>query len=169
MKNIILIGPMGSGKTTVGKQLAKKLRLDFIDADLEIEKRTGVSISTIFDIEGEEGFRARETKMLEELCAKNGIVLATGGGAITKEENRILLRKSGYVVYLKTSIETQYKRTQKSSNRPLLEDGDALKKLQQLMQEREGLYEQEADFVISSGERAVSKVVHEISEQINGL
>lgn len=167
MKNIILIGPMGSGKTTVGKQLAKKLRLDFIDADLEIEKRTGVSISTIFDIEGEEGFRTRETKILKELCAKNGIVLATGGGAITKEENRILLRKSGYVIYLKTSIETQYKRTQKSSNRPLLEDGDALSKLEELMEQREGLYEQEADFIISSGERAVSKVVYEICEQIN--
>ena len=169
MKNIILIGPMGSGKTTVGKQLAKKLRMDFIDADLEIEKRTGVSISTIFDIEGEEGFRVRETKMLKELCEKTSIVLATGGGAIIKEENRILLRKSGYVVYLKTSIETQFKRTQKGTNRPLLEKGDAMEKLEELMKQRESLYEQEADFIVSSGERAVSRVVHEICEQLNVL
>ena len=133
MQNLILIGPMGSGKTTVGKQLAKRTRMDFVDSDHMIEDRCGVSISTIFDIEGEDGFRKRETKMLEELCDRSGIVLATGGGAITMEENRILLRKSGFVVYLKTSIETQLARTQKNQNRPLLENVDAQKKLTDLM------------------------------------
>ena len=157
---------MGSGKTTVGKQLAKRTRMDFVDSDHMIEDRCGVSISTIFDIEGEDGFRKRETKMLEELCDRSGIVLATGGGAITMEENRILLRKSGFVVYLKTSIETQLARTQKNQNRPLLENVDAQKKLTDLMEERGALYEQEADLVVTSGERIVSKVVDEIMQAI---
>jgi len=157
---------MGSGKTTVGKQLAKRMRMDFVDSDHMVEDRCGVSISTIFDIEGEDGFRKRETKMLEELCERSGIVLATGGGAITVEENRILLRKSGFVVYLKTSIETQLSRTQKNQNRPLLENVDAEKKLEELMKERGVLYEQEADLVVTSGERIVSKVVDEIMQAI---
>ena len=163
MQNIILIGPMGSGKTTVGKQLAKRLRMDFVDSDHMIEERCGVSISTIFDIEGEDGFRKRETKMLTELCDRTGVVLATGGGAITSEENRILLRK-GFVIYLKTSIETQLARTQKNQNRPLLDNVDAQEKLTQLMEERGVLYEQEADLVVVSGDRVVSKVVDEIVE-----
>ena len=140
---------MGSGKTTVGKQLAKRTRMDFVDSDHIIEDRCGVSISTIFDIEGESGFRKRETKVLSELCERSGIVLATGGGAITVEENRILLRKSGFVVYLKTSIETQLARTQKNNNRPLLENVDAEKRLTELMAERGTLYEQEADLVVT--------------------
>jgi len=152
---------MGSGKTTVGKQLAKRLRMDFVDSDHMIEERCGVSISTIFDIEGEEGFRKRETKMLTELCERPSVVLATGGGAIVTEENRILLRK-GFVVYLNTSIETQLARTQKNQNRPLLDNVDAETKLKQLMEERGKLYEQEADLIVVSGDRVVSKVVDEI-------
>ena len=167
MQNVLMIGAMGSGKTTVGKQLAKRMRMDFVDSDHMIEERCGVSISTIFDIEGEDGFRKRETKMLQELCARSGIVLATGGGAITSEENRILLRKSGYVVYLKTSIETQLARTQKNQNRPLLENVDAQDKLTELMEERGALYEQEADLIVSSGERVVSKVVEEIMQALD--
>jgi len=166
MQNIILIGPMGSGKTTVGKQLAKRTRMDFIDSDHLIEERCGVSISTIFDIEGEDGFRKRETKMLQELCDRTNMVLATGGGAITSEENRILVRKSGYVVYLQTSIKTQIARTQKTRNRPLLENVDAQEKLTELMEERGKLYEQEADLVVKSGERVVSKVVEEILQAV---
>lgn len=166
MQNIILIGPMGSGKTTVGKQLAKRLRLDFVDSDHMIEDRCGVSISTIFDIEGEDGFRKRETKMLTELCERTGVVLATGGGAITSEENRILLRK-GFVIYLKTSIETQIARTQKNQNRPLLDNVDAQEKLSELMAERGVLYEQEADLVVVSGDRVVSKVVDEIVDAMD--
>ena len=157
---------MGSGKTTVGKQLAKRTRMDFVDSDHMIEERCGVSISTIFDIEGEEGFRKRETKMLTELCDRSGVVLATGGGAITSEENRILLRK-GFVVYLRTSIETQLARTQKNQNRPLLEYVDAEEKLRQLMEERGELYEQEADLVVTSGDRIVSKVVDEIMHALD--
>jgi len=157
---------MGSGKTTVGKQLAKRLRMDFVDSDHMIEERCGVSISTIFDIEGEEGFRKRETKMLKELCERTGTVLATGGGAIVSQENRRLLRK-GYVVYLRTSIETQLARTQKNQNRPLLENVDAETKLKQLMEERGTLYEQEADLIVTSGDRVVSKVVDEIYEAMN--
>ena len=168
MQNIILIGPMGSGKTTVGRQLAKRTRMEFVDSDHMIEDRCGVSISTIFDIEGEDGFRKRETKLLTELCQMNGIVLATGGGAITTEENRILLRKSGYVVYLKTSINTQLARTQKNQNRPLLENVDPEQKLQELMDERGDLYEQEADLIVTSGERIVSKVVDEIMSHLDG-
>jgi shikimate kinase len=167
MQNIILIGPMGSGKTTVGRQLAKRTRMEFVDSDHMIEDRCGVSISTIFDIEGEDGFRKRETKMLTELCQMNGIVLATGGGAITTEGNRILLRKSGYVVYLKTSINTQIARTQKNQNRPLLENVDPEVKLQELMDERGNLYEQEADLIVTSGERLVSKVVEEIMSHLD--
>ncbi len=167
MQNIILIGPMGSGKTTVGRQLAKRKRMEFVDSDHMIEERCGVSISTIFDIEGEDGFRKRETKMLTELCQLNSIVLATGGGAIALEENRILLRKSGFVVYLKTSIETQLARTRKNQNRPLLENVDAEKKLTELMEERGELYEQEADLIVTSGERIVSKVVEEIISNID--
>ncbi|MDG1905836.1 MAG: shikimate kinase AroK [Arenicella sp.] len=167
MQNIILIGPMGSGKTTVGRQLAKRTRMEFVDSDHMIEDRCGVSISTIFDIEGEDGFRKRETKMLTELCQMNGIVLATGGGAITTEGNRILLRKSGYVVYLKTSINTQIARTQKNQNRPLLENVDPEVKLQELMDERGNLYEQEADLIVTSGERIVSKVVEEIMSHLD--
>ena len=153
---------MGSGKTTVGKQLAKRTRMDFLDSDHLIEERCGVSISTIFDIEGEEGFRKRETKMLAELCERTGVILATGGGAIASEENRIILRKSGFIVYLKTSIETQLARTQRNQNRPLLENVDAERKLTQLMEERGSLYEQEADLIVSSGDRVVAKVVEEI-------
>ncbi|NND00927.1 MAG: shikimate kinase AroK [Gammaproteobacteria bacterium] len=167
MQNLILIGPMGSGKTTVGKQLAKRTRMDFVDSDHMIEDRCGVSISTIFDIEGEDGFRKRETKMLQELCARSGIVLATGGGAIASEENRILLRKSGYVVYLKTTIETQLARTQKTQNRPLLENVDIETKLTELMSERGTLYEQEADLIVMSGNRVVSKVVEEILQAVD--
>ncbi|MFT7525871.1 MAG: shikimate kinase [Arenicella sp.] len=167
MQNLILIGPMGSGKTTVGKQLAKRTRMDFVDSDHMIEDRCGVSISTIFDIEGEDGFRKRETKMLRELCERTGIVLATGGGAITSEENRILLRKSGFVIYLKTTIETQLARTQKTQNRPLLENVDIADKLSELMEERGTLYEQEADLVVMSGDRVVSKVVEEILQTVD--
>ena len=167
MQNLILIGPMGSGKTTVGKQLAKRARMDFVDSDHMIEDRCGVSISTIFDIEGEEGFRKRETKMLQELCQKSNMVLATGGGAILSEENRILLRKCGFVVYLQTSIETQLSRTKKSQNRPLLDKVNAVEKLNALMEERGKLYEQEADLVVKSGERIVSKVVEEILTAID--
>lgn len=158
---------MGSGKTTVGRQLAKRTRMEFVDSDHMIEDRCGVSISTIFDIEGEEGFRKRETKMLTELCQLSGIVLATGGGAITSEENRILLRKSGYVVYLKTSVDTQLARTQKNQNRPLLENVDPEQKLTELMDERGELYEQEADLIVTSGQRIVSKVVDEILSHLD--
>lgn len=158
---------MGSGKTTVGKQLAKRTRMDFVDSDHIIEDRCGVSISTIFDIEGEDGFRKRETKILSELCERTGIVLATGGGAITIEESRILLRKSGFVIYLKTAIETQLARTKKNNNRPLLENVDAERRLTELMEERGVLYEQEADLIVTSGERIVSKVVDEIMSALD--
>ena len=167
MQNIIFIGPMGSGKTTVGKQLAKRRRMEFLDSDHMIEERCGVSIATIFDIEGEEGFRKRETKMLAELCEQSGIILATGGGAIASEENRILLRKSGFIVYLKASIETQLARTQRNQNRPLLDNVDAEEKLTELMQERGSLYEQEADLIVTSGDRMVAKVVEEISTALD--
>ncbi len=163
---IFLIGPMGVGKSTIGRHLAEILQKNFLDADQELEKRTGANISLIFEIEGEDGFRKRERDLIAELSAKENLVLATGGGAVLNEENRKRLRGRGYVVYLHADIDTLVKRTHRDRKRPLLQNVDKRQKLEELMKEREPLYRQEADLVVTTDERPASAVAKEIVEQI---
>ncbi len=157
---------MGSGKTTIGRNLAKQLHKQFFDSDLEIEKRTGASISLIFEIEGESGFRDRESRIIEALTQRKNIVLATGGGAILGEDNRRAMRRSGTVVYLHTPVETQLKRTSNSKHRPLLLSGDPADSLRSLMTVREPLYRQEADIIVQSNNRSPHSVVRELVRKL---
>jgi len=154
-QNIFLIGPMGSGKTTIGKQLAKMFKLQFYDCDQELERLTGASVSLIFDLEGEAGFRVRESQLLEQLTARKGVLIATGGGTVCKEENRRLLRSRGLVVYLKTSIENQLKRLEKDKSRPLLQADDRVRRLRDLAEVRNPLYDATADVVFSTRNSSV--------------
>lgn len=164
--NIFLIGPMGAGKTTIGRQLAKSLGKQFKDSDHEIVERTGVSIPTIFDIEGEEGFRRRERDIIDTLTQEPDLVLATGGGAILLEENRHCLRSRGIVIYLQAPIKQLLKRTAKDRNRPLLQTEDPRKRLEELLEIREPLYQQTADMVINTNGRSVPGVVKTIILQL---
>ncbi len=148
MQRIFLIGPMGSGKTTLGRLIASSLGYDFVDSDREIEEKTGVSIPTIFDYEGEEGFREREIQAIEELSQRDRVVLATGGGAVIRPENRKALHERGFVVYLQVSIHCQLMRTSRDKNRPLLQTGNPKATLQKLARERAPLYEETAHFKI---------------------
>ncbi len=166
IRNLILIGPMGVGKTTIGRQLAKQLKMEFVDSDHEIEARTGVAISVIFEIEGEDGFRKRETAMLQELLKRQNLVLATGGGAILSEVNRKNLRKSGTVIYLHAGVDTQLSRTRDAKNRPLLNTDNPREKLEALMEVREPLYRQEADLVINAEDRQPATVAREILRRL---
>lgn len=168
-QNIILVGPMGVGKTTIGRSLAKKLGREFVDSDREIEDRTGVTINIIFEIEGEDGFRKRESTMIDELTQRKNIVLATGGGAILNESNRMLMRKHGVVVYLHASVDLQLERTRTGKNRPLLMNGDPRKTLEDLMKVREPLYRQEADIIVNTENRSPGAVANEIAECIVNL
>lgn len=161
--NIFLIGPMGAGKSTIGKLLAKNLGREFWDSDKEIERRTGVSIPMIFDYEGEAGFRRRESETLLRLSQREWAVIATGGGAVLLPENRELLRRRGFVVYLKCSVDKQLERTQKDSNRPLLRTDDPRQRLQDLFDQRDPLYRETADLTVDtgvlSGQAAVRRIV----------
>ena len=166
-QNMFLIGPMGAGKSAVGRQLARMLHLDFVDSDEEIEKRTGVDISFIFEKEGEAGFRKREVKAIDELSNLEGVVLATGGGAVIDAQSRNRLGARGFVVYLHTSVEQQLARTRRSRERPLLEDGaDRRAVLEALMAEREPLYREIADLVVGTDGRKVRAVANEILDRI---
>jgi len=147
---VFLIGPMGAGKTTIGRLLAQQLKLDFADTDREIEDRTGADIPWIFDVEGEEGFRNREIQVVDEMTELPNILLATGGGVVLKNENRRVLAARGYVIYLYASIEEQVKRTARDTRRPLLQDGDSETILRELMAERDPLYREIADYVIDT-------------------
>lgn len=162
--NIFLVGPMGAGKSAVGRQLARGLHLDFIDSDDEIEARTGVDIAYIFEKEGEQGFRKREVAVIDEMSARKGIVLATGGGAVLDPQSRSRLAARGYVVYLFTGVNQQLKRTSRGRHRPLLENGDRRAVLEDLMGIRDPLYREIADLTVSTDGRKVKQVAREIIE-----
>ena len=164
--NIFIVGPMGSGKSTVGKIISSELFLTFLDTDEEIETRTGASIDWIFDLEGEEGFRKRESKILDEMVKKNSIVLSTGGGIILSEHNRELLSSRGSVFYLETPIEIQLERTSKDKDRPLLKEGDPGKILKKLHEERQALYENVADHIVKTENKSSQEVASEIIKLI---
>jgi shikimate kinase len=158
---------MGTGKTTIGRQLAKNLSVSFYDSDHEIEKRTGVKISIIFEIEGEEGFRRRETQILNELSQMNNIVLSTGGGAVTKAENRKTLKNNGHIIYLKSSPEILFKRTADDKNRPLLQTDNRLIQIRKILAEREPIYIEMADEIIDSEKKSSKQIIQKILEQID--
>ena len=164
--NIYLIGLMGAGKSTAGRLLAQTMGREFYDSDDEIVKRTGASIPTIFQIEGEAGFREREQRMIAELCAKKSVILGTGGGAILREANREALKNTGWVVYLSTSPERLINRTRYDKNRPLLQTANPLSVLTQLYEVRHPIYQDLADIVITTGAGHVTHVVAHIIEQL---
>lgn len=157
---------MGAGKSAVGRQLARSLHMSFFDSDDEIESRTGVDISFIFEKEGEEGFRKRESRVIDDLSGMEGIVLATGGGAVVDSQNRSRLGARGFVVYLQTSVQQQLARTQKGRERPLLETGDRQQILEELMGVRDALYREIADLTVPTDGRKVNAVANEIIERV---
>ena len=161
-RNVFLVGPMGAGKSAVGRQLARMLHVGFVDSDEEIENRTGVDVPFIFEKEGEEGFRRREAKVIEDLSALDGIVLATGGGAIIDAQSRSHLGARGFVVYLKTSVDQQLARTRRGRERPLLANEDPRAVLEKLLAEREPLYLEIADLTVDTDGRKVKAVADEI-------
>jgi len=164
--NIFLIGPMGSGKTAVGRHLARMMRLPFYDSDEEIVRRTGVDIPYIFEKEGEAGFRMRESEVLDRLTQLEGIVLATGGGAILRPENRRWLSGRGRVVYLKTSVQQQMRRTRRGTHRPLLQGADPESRLRELMEQRAPLYEEIALLTVSTDQRKAQSVAQQILREM---
>ena len=160
--NIILIGPMGSGKSTIGHLLANRLNREFFDSDYYIEEKTGVDIPRIFDIEGEEGFRLRETRALQELTQKDNLVLATGGGSGMRKENRDLLKKAGFIIFLDTSVNQQLERLKHDKKRPLLQTKNPREQLTRLLHERKPLYMELADLRIPTDRKYARKVAAEI-------
>jgi shikimate kinase len=167
--SIFLVGLMGAGKTTVGKLLAKQLGKTFIDADHEIEARTGVKIPVIFEIEGEAGFRKREEAVIADLASRSNIVLGTGGGAILSARNRELLRALGTVVYLRGTPDQLFERTRHDKNRPLLQTGDPLAKLRELFAERDPLYREVADLVVVTGRQSVASFARQLKDKLELL
>ena len=166
-RNIFLIGPMGAGKSAVGRYLARTLHLSFVDSDDEIESRTGVDIPFIFEKEGEEGFRKRESAVIDDLSKMDGVVLATGGGAVINPDSRSRLGGRGFVVYLYTTVYQQVARTQKGRERPLLESIDPRTTLQELLDTRDPMYREIADIIVETDGRKVKSVANEIIDQIS--
>lgn len=166
MRNVFLIGPMGSGKSTIGQKLALRLGLDFYDTDHEIQERTGVDISLIFEIEGEEGFRERESRVLEELTAAQQVLVATGGGAVLRPSNRQWLQERGVVIYLKASVEQQLSRLRHDKTRPLIQLQDRETRLQELATQRDPLYAELADFTFPARNRSVEQSVERILQTL---
>jgi shikimate kinase len=167
--NIFLVGPMGSGKTAVGKRLARRLRLPFVDSDLEIERRTGADIPLIFDKEGEAGFRARESAVILDLASQPGLVVSTGGGAILLPENRAALQSGGTVVYLETSVARQAERVRRSAHRPLLAGAiDPAARLAELMAHRAPLYAEVAHLTVRTDGSRVQDIVERIVAALPG-
>jgi shikimate kinase len=165
--NIYLVGPMAAGKSTIGRLLAKRLNRKFYDTDAEIIKCTGVEISLIFELEGEEGFRKREIEKLKLLSDEKEAVIATGGGIILNQENRQRMQETGWVIYLKCSVDQQLNRTKFDTKRPLLQTENPRKKLEELMRDRAPMYESIADIVISTNKTNSKKVITSILEQLN--
>jgi len=166
---IILIGMMGAGKTTIGKSLANYLDKIFIDSDQEIQKRTGVKIPVIFEIEGEIGFRKRDADMLQELIKINNIVLATGGGIILNEENRKFLKQKGIIIYLRATVNDLLHRTRHDKNRPLLQTTDLQAKLTELYDQRDPIYRELAHIVVEIGNLSVHQMVKYLSQKLDDL
>ncbi len=168
-KNVYLVGLMGAGKTTIGRSLARQLALEFVDTDREIEARTGVSIPTVFEIEGEDGFRKREVQVIADLSRLSGRVVATGGGVVLRSENRANLRASGFVVYLNVPPYTLWERTRQDRNRPLLQVDDPLLKLKELYSQRDPLYREVADLVVDGSRNNAHGIqqllIREVGEQ----
>jgi len=164
--SLFLVGPMGAGKSTIGRQLSLRLGMSFLDSDHEIEARTGVDIPLIFELEGEAGFRKREQSVIDELTQLPGIVLATGGGAVLDSANRRNLDKRGRVIYLHATVNQQLKRTRRDRNRPLLQTGDPRAKLEELMAIRDPLYREIADRIIETDGKRVRDVVRQIIQAL---
>lgn len=163
---VYLVGMMGAGKTTIGRALARKLGWQFVDLDHELESRCGVRVSIIFDIEGEQGFRKRESAALDECTRRSGIVLATGGGAVLDPKNRQLLRERGMVVYLRASIDELFRRVERDRNRPLLQTDNPRQRLQELLQQREPLYEEVADLVFDTGNLPIAQTTRVLIKEL---
>ena len=164
-QNIILIGPMGSGKSTIGQLIASRLNRDFFDSDYYIEEKTGVNIPTIYDIEGEDGFRARETKALEELTSQKKLVIATGGGSVMRQENQRIM-SDGFIIFLDTSVNQQMARLRHDKKRPLLQTDNPREKLEKLFAERKPIYIDLADLRIKTDRKFARKVASEIIPQL---
>jgi len=167
--NIFLIGPMGAGKSTIGRHLAEFLGKDFQDTDHEIEKRTGASIPLIFEIEGETGFRNRESSVLNDLTNKSNLVLATGGGVVLSVDNRRTLHNRGVVVYLHAPLETLLQRTRRDRHRPLLQTTDRRRTMEEILKAREPIYRLTADMVIETAHRSPVSVAREIARKLEAL
>ncbi|MDN3524012.1 shikimate kinase AroK [Halomonas sabkhae] len=169
LPNLILVGPMGAGKSTIGRLLAAELARDFVDSDHEIQSRCGADIPWIFDVEGEAGFRDREAQMIRELAGREEMVIATGGGAVLREENRRVLRDSGTVIYLYTTVSQQLRRTAKDRNRPLLQRDDRRQVLERMFGERDPLYRATSDIVVRTDRRGPRAVVGDILRRVQSL
>ncbi len=166
---VVLVGPMGAGKTTIGKILAKELGFEFYDSDKEIERRSGANIPWIFDVEGEPGFRDRESLVIKDLSQRKNIVLATGGGAMMRKENQDYVSRNGFIIYLNTSVEQQHNRTHKDRNRPLLQgDKDAFQVLSELFESRDPIYREVADLVMDTDRKSLKSVVKHIIDSLEG-
>ena len=168
-QKIVLVGPMGAGKSTIGRLVSKQLDIPFKDSDHVIEARCGADIPWIFDVEGEEGFRQRETAVLQDMMMESSLVLATGGGIILREENRLLLKQADVVIYLCADVEHLVRRTEKDKKRPLLQVADPRQKIIDLLAERDPLYREVATHVVTTDTRSPKLVAKEIANEINSV